>query len=625
MRKQSKKEKEAVDKFKRDTEGMTSGQIFEYVGLSEVEKEKFINKFREHGIRHISQNHIDNKIDKKKINNRDDNKNSKSSLTKKERDKGYRAERIWHRGNDAISHECQCSNVLRNVGQYLERSNYFKNRDLLIEKRKTDKDIQSNQRADSNLQINKKNRYIYHNDLDKFKDKVEFEIDDNGVEKDKYKIFRDAYHSMTMACLAQQTLVLVADSWESYFEGLFGFLRGDPNYTGMPKIPGYGDKGGEYIVVIPNNQFKIVSGHDVEKSWNYSEKKVNTLAFEPGLHYLKLDGLETRLTDNDNIREIRIIPAGVGYFIEIVYKLKEDERKKELLTKKNGELIKLNYNIIGGIDLGLRNFATIGFAELDMVSGSGKVIGQPICFNGGILKSINQYYNKIRAEIQSVYEKQCKKLKTKLRRLKFQYKVKTQKSDTSKELKDKLYKEIQFVKGELKKIRTGPAITKLTFERNNKMMDLMHKYSRDIIDRCIEMRAGILVIGHNKGQKQSIELGGITNQNFVFIPFFKLIKMIKYKAEEVGILVVEQEESYTSKCSFPDHEDVCKKADGSYIGKRISRGLFRSKNGIIINADVNGVFNIIRKYLRKAFPEVLIRWTEIEGVRLHPVRVNPLG
>ncbi len=243
------------------------------------------------------------------------------------------------------------------------------------------------------------------------------------------------------------------------------------------------------------------------------------------------------LTDNDNIRELRIVPAGIGYYIEIIYKLKEDERKKELLKDENGKIIELDPNRIMGIDLGLRNFATIGFAEIDMISGSGKVIGQPINFKGGISKSINQYYNKIRAEIQSIYEHQ-RKLKRTLRHLNFQTKV------VSKETKDKLYKEIQ------------PSITKLTFDRNNKMMDFMHKYSRYIIEQCIHNKVETLVIGHNKGQKQSIELGRITNQNFVFIPFYKLIKMIKYKAEEIGIHIIEQEESYTSKCSFLDNESI---------------------------------------------------------------------
>ncbi len=353
----------------------------------------------------------------------------------------------------------------------------------------------------------------------------------------------------------------------------------------------------------------------------------NTLVFSDQLTWLELNEIRTILDDKADLRELRIVPAGVGYFIEIIYKLKEDERKEKLLKikdkDKNGksgarDLIKLDSNRIMGIDLGLINFVTIGFAEIDMISGSGKVIGQPINFKGGISKSINQYYNKIRAEIQSIYEHQTRKLKRTLRHLNFQYRVKMK--DAVETVKDKLYKEIQKVKGELKKIRTGPAITKLTFDRNNKMMDLMHKYSRRIIDECINNRVGTLVIGHNKGQKQSIELGGITNQNFVFISFYRLIKMIKYKAEEVGILVIEQEESYTSKCSFLDREYVCKKSSNIYLGKRISRGLFRSFKGIIINADVNGVYNIIRK----AFPKIKFLVDGIEGVRLHPVGVNPL-
>ena len=177
---------------------------------------------------------------------------------------------------------------------------------------------------------------------------------------------------------------------------------------------------------------------------------------------------------------------------------------------------------------------------------------------------------------------------------------------------------IQKVKGELKKIRTGPALRKLEFERKNKLEDVMHKYSRYIINGSIDKRSGTLVIGHNIGQKQSIELGNITNQNFVFIPFYKLIKMVEYKGEEVGINVIVREESHTSKCSVIDWETV--EHHDIYMGKRISSGLFRSSSGTMINADVQGYLNIIRK----EFPNI-DKIDGIEGVGLHPVRVNPLG
>ncbi len=99
--------------------------------------------------------------------------------------------------------------------------------------------------------------------------------------------------------------------------------------------------------------------------------------------------------------------------------------------------------------------------------------------------------------------------------------------------------------------------------------------------------------------------------------------MIKYKGEEIGIRVIEQEESHTSKCSFLDKEPIGH--SGKYMGKRISRGLFRASFGKLINADVQGAYNIIKKAFPKAFMNLqVIRADGIEGVGLHPIRINPL-
>jgi len=95
-----------------------------------------------------------------------------------------------------------------------------------------------------------------------------------------------------------------------------------------------------------------------------------------------------------------------------------------------------------------------------------------------------------------------------------------------------------------------------------------------------------------------------------------LINQIKYKAEEKGINVILQEESHTSKCSFLDSESV--EHHDQYLGKRFKRGLFRSVKGIVINADVNGAYNIIKKAIPKAFAKV--EADRIEGVGLHPLR-----
>ena len=143
--------------------------------------------------------------------------------------------------------------------------------------------------------------------------------------------------------------------------------------------------------------------------------------------------------------------------------------------------------------------------------------------------------------------------------------------------------------------------------------------SRYIINRLIENQIGILVIGNNPNWKQDINLGKKNNQNFVQIPFFKLIEQLKYKAKLVGIKVIINEESYTSKASFLDWDDLPVYEKGvkhRFSGKRVKRGLYKASNGIKYNADVNGSLNILRKAVPNAFSN------GIEGVVVHPVKVT---
>jgi len=190
------------------------------------------------------------------------------------------------------------------------------------------------------------------------------------------------------------------------------------------------------------------------------------------------------------------------------------------------------------------------------------------------LKSINQYYNKRRSELQSIYDRHG--------------------------------------------IKTGSAIQILTENRNRKIKDVMHKISRYIVDWCVEHNIGTIVIGHNDNWKQEVELGKRNNQNFVPIPYYILTHDLQYKSEEIGIAAKQQEESHTSKCSFLDNEPI--EHHDNYVGKRIKRGIFRSAKGILINADVNGSLNIIRKAFSKAFPQG--NADGIEGVGLHPKRLS---
>lgn len=128
--------------------------------------------------------------------------------------------------------------------------------------------------------------------------------------------------------------------------------------------------------------------------------------------------------------------------------------------------------------------------------------------------------------------------------------------------------------------------------RMNQVNDCFHKYSSDLINQAVSNGFNTIIIGKNKSWKQEVKLGTRNNQNFVFIPFNRLIDKIKYKASLRGIKVIETEESYTSKCSFFDNEFPCKQEN--YKGERVHRGLFKSSKGFI-NADLNGALNIIKK------------------------------
>lgn len=123
----------------------------------------------------------------------------------------------------------------------------------------------------------------------------------------------------------------------------------------------------------------------------------------------------------------------------------------------------------------------------------------------------------------------------------------------------------------------------------------MHKASHLVVNYLVSNNIDTLVIGKNIGWKQDINIGKQNNQNFVSIPFNNFIEQVIYKANNKGIEVICQEESYTSKCSFFDNEDIQKHE--KYAGCRVHRGLFKTSTGKILNADINGSLNIIKKYL----------------------------
>lgn len=143
----------------------------------------------------------------------------------------------------------------------------------------------------------------------------------------------------------------------------------------------------------------------------------------------------------------------------------------------------------------------------------------------------------------------------------------------------------------------SPLLQSVYSKRTRRLTDMLHKITTQLVSHLDSYNIDTVIFGHNIGQKQDINLGKVTNQNFVQIPFTQLIAQLQYKCQLKGIRFIVTEEAHTSKCSFLDKESV--EHHVKYKGRRVKRGLFRTSKGILINADVNGSLNIGRKYLTK--------------------------
>lgn len=328
--------------------------------------------------------------------------------------------------------------------------------------------------------------------------------------------------------VSQQILILLDKNWKSFFASVKDYSKHPEKYLGSPKLPKYKKKlKGRNILI-------------------YTIQAVSKKELKKGI--IKLSGTNINIkTEKQNIQQVRVVPKNNEYVIEIVY-----EKAEENLNLKKDNFI--------SIDIGLNNLATITSNKIN-----------PLIVNGSVLKSVNQFYNKEKAKLQSF-------------------------------IGDK---------------GTSNRIIKLTNKRNKKISDYTHKASRYIINQCLINDIGTIIIGKNDNWKQDINIGSKNNQNFVNIPHSTFIKMIEYKAKLLGISVIITNESYTSKCSFIDNEPLLKQS--KYLGKRVNRGLFKSANGYKINADCNGSFNIGRKVI----PKFNIIEKGIEAVVVSPIRVNP--
>lgn len=290
------------------------------------------------------------------------------------------------------------------------------------------------------------------------------------------------------------------------------------------KIPKYKDKNGYNLVVFP----KLAISKQIEFD---EDKQTYTYTLCKRSYNLKIKSTKS------NIKMVKFVYDEANDLIKC-FKIYEVEAPK--LKKDNSRYF--------SIDPGLNNIVSI-YNNIGI---------RPLLYNGRPIKSINQYYNKTTAKLNSELPANIK---------------------SSKRLKQ------------------------LSFKRNNKIDYEMHKISTHIINEAVKNNISKIIIGNNVGWKNEINIGRRNNQNFVNIPHTKLFNQLLYKGLLNGIEVVFTEESYTSKASFFDKDELPVYGENDnhkFSGRRISRGLYKDSKGNLWNADLNGGGNIMRKSSDKA-------------------------
>jgi IS605 OrfB family transposase len=353
----------------------------------------------------------------------------------------------------------------------------------------------------------------------------------------------EAYKALP-AKVSQQVLMVLDKNWKGFREALKAYYEDPSKFLGRPRLPKYKHKTEGRNILVYTIQ-AISRGKD---------------GLKRGIIKPSMLPIEVR-TQHKEVDQVRIVPRKGFYVVEVVYK---HEQPKSAVDPAR----------CAGIDIGMDNLAALASNLPGFV---------PVLINGRPLKSINQYYNKRRAECQQL----------------------------------------------LGHPGTTKRLEWLTAKRTRRIDLYLHTASRFIIDLLVAEGIGTLIIGKNDHWKQASPMSAKTNQSFVNLPHARFISMLTYKAELVGIRVILTEESYTSKASFLDRDPlpVYTKGDScphQFSGKRIKRGLYQAKDGRLINADLNGAGNIVRKVVPNAFGSQGIEDGEsrVHLPVVHPVRLS---
>ena len=335
----------------------------------------------------------------------------------------------------------------------------------------------------------------------------------------------DAYRALPVK-VAQQVLRLLDKNWQVFLAARAAYQADPSQFAARPRLPKYKHKTDGRALLV------------------YTSQALSKTGLKRGL--IQPSKLPiTVQTNQASLSQVRVVQRVNCYVVEVVYERQEQSSQGEL-------------SLVAGVDIGVDNLAAIASNKAGFV---------PRLVNGRPAKSINQFYNQRKAELQSAL--------------------------------------------------TEPGSTKrlerLSTQRERRLNQYLHAASKRIIALLVQEGIGTLVIGNSPLWKPEARAGQHTSRHFEQLPFARFAEMLRYKAQLAGMRVLITEESYTSQCSFLDLEPIGRHA--RYTGRRLKRGLFRSGRGQYLNADVNGAYNIIRKAVPEAFCQ------GIEAVVVQPVQL----
>jgi len=352
-------------------------------------------------------------------------------------------------------------------------------------------------------------------------------------------------YRLVKSAVAQQILRRLDKNFKSFFMCHQDFQKNPGKYKGKPRAPKYKqDKHDNLIYNTCAFQVKnrVSVTFDVQIMFlETPDEKV----FPMGqfIQYERVAVLEKGLEIpvpkplwEKDIKQVEIIPKHNSFHAVFVYE------------ENPADFIQVNQNEqVMSIDLGLNNLATC------VTNG----VIEPFIIDGRRLKSINAFYNKRKASMQSKLSKRGKKWSHRLQ--------------------------------------------SLTDRRNAVVNDYVHKATSIVVKTCVEHGISKVVVGDVVKSLNQINLGKKTNQNFVNVALGQFVEKLSYKLGSHGIELVVTDESYTSKASFVDGDKMPKRYNPKaknkqhFSGKRVKRGLYKSSDGTLVNADTNGAYNILRK------------------------------